>query len=645
MVLWWRLILLFGLFALSQNSFSQPLSLTQQRDLYHQARQAQQQQQWTIARDFTRQLQSYPLYSYLQYFDLENHFDSVSYTDIVTFRHQHQGTPLANQLERRYLFWLAEQQKWAALIRFYPREPSSPSLQCSYYYAHYQTGKTKIAWQGAKKLWLVGKSQPHSCDLLFKAWKQHHHLTQELIWQRLLLAYANYQGGLQNYLQKQLHSQYLAAANQLKLDDATPEKLMQHRYQLSPLRRQTLRLVLMRLTWQQPKLAIAIYQRYQHQLTRHGQVDKPLLTQLIRSAIRYPSALILSWADQQLKSYPEPETVERRLRLALSNQDWGDVGVFLALLTSEQAQDERWQYWQARLAQQQGQDDAARKIWQQLAKRRSYYGFLSAQQLGQEYQFNSESMPETVPDKAEQSLGWQQVRELMYQQDYQAAYQRWQFLLNAQPVAERTQWGMLAMRYNWPALAVTSTIKARAWDMLPLRFPFAYSQEFTSIARRKGLDPLLLVALARQESGFYRYAHSHAGARGLMQITSATARHLMSLRGKRLQDVTQLYSPQMNIDLGSQYLAQLLQQYQGNRFVAIAAYNAGPTRINDWFDRFGALPGDIWIEAIPFNETRHYVQNILSFELIYAYRLGAERELLRPEERMVSPALMMAAKD
>lgn len=633
------LLIIFGW--LSFASWGQ--SLEQQRQLYQQAREAQLNYQWPQARKLMSRLKDYPLYPYLQFYDEVNHFSVHSYADIVRFRHDYQQLPLANQLERRYLFWLAKKRQWALFLKFYPREPSSTSLQCSYYYARYRQGRLQQAWRGAQKLWLSGRSQPDSCNPLFRVWTKAHKRTQKLIWQRLLLAYQSYQGRLQDYLEGLLNGSYLAAAKQLKRDDANPGRLLTHPVKLSSKRRESLKLVLERLTWQRPQLAIAIYRHYQKSLQKQGQDDPQLMRQLIRSAIRYPSAELLPWADKQLRQHPEQVTLERRLRLALSQQNWGDVDRFLPLLSSERAASSRWQYWQGRLAQQQGDDAKAEQIWQQLAKARNYYGFLAAQQLGSHYQFNGVPVPPPASEDYVRQRSWQQVRELMYHHDERNAYQLWQRLLQPHTTLVQLRWGSRALEHNWPALAVASTIKARAWDQLGLRFPNAYADIFEQAGQKQGVDPVLLMSVARQESGFYRFAHSHAGARGLMQLTPSTARHLLAGQRRRLKHLSQLYKPELNIELGSLYLNQLLARFDHNRAVAVAAYNAGPTRVNQWFERFGALPVDIWIESIPFDETRQYVQNILAYELIYATRKGLARELLRPEEQMVNPMLM--AKD
>lgn len=638
-----RLLVLIGVGMLGAVSVlhAQTQTLAEQRQLYQQARDAQIADDWSKARQLTEQLKNYPLYSYLRYYDLLEHLDDANYQQVVQFRKQHAQLPITDKIERRYLFKLAHNQQWHKFLQFFPQEPSTTALRCSYFYAKYRVGQPKIAYQGARRLWLSGHSQPKACDPLFAVFEKAGHLTQSLIWQRYLLAYRARQGRVQHYLYAKLTGKYQQAAIQLKNDIAHSDELLKKSPQLTKLHRQSLRLMLMHLTWKNPAQAVAIYQHYQDHLRVGSRLDRALVTQLIRSVIRYPSDSLLPWADQMLKKTKDPVTIERRIRLALSYQNWAQVQQWLHVLPKSDYQRSQWQYWQARVYSQTHQLSRAQLIFKRLASQRSYYGFLSAQRLGKPYHFSQYPRIKPMTKQALQHPRWLQVRELMTNQEYIQAYRLWGVLLEEHP-KQQLRWGKLAMNYQWPTLAVYSTIEARAWGQLNLRFPFAYHQQFKAQAKRYDLDPLLSLSVARQESAFYRYAHSYAGARGVMQITTHTAKHLLSLQNKRLKSVRDLYQIDTNIELGSMYLARLLKRYDGNRYLAIAAYNAGPSRIHQWFKRFGALPADIWIEVIPFNQTRHYVKNVLSYELIYAHKSGQKRDLLRDSESAVKPTLLLA---
>jgi len=150
-------------------------------------------------------------------------------------------------------------------------------------------------------------------------------------------------------------------------------------------------------------------------------------------------------------------------------------------------------------------------------------------------------------------------------------------------------------------------------------------------SKKTNIESPLLFAIARQESAFASDARSPAGAMGLMQLMPATARQTARQIGVQY-NYWSLIEPEHNIQLGSSYLNQLLQEFDGNRILAAAAYNAGPHRVKQWLKKSDQLPYDIWIEIIPFNETRHYVQNVLAYSVIYGYRLGNLGPMLTEKE-------------
>ena len=145
---------------------------------------------------------------------------------------------------------------------------------------------------------------------------------------------------------------------------------------------------------------------------------------------------------------------------------------------------------------------------------------------------------------------------------------------------------------------------------LPLRHDDVIRQQATE----KGLDPALIAAIIYEESRF-RDQTSHAGARGLMQVTPETARFIARDSGGTAFVEGDLSSPQINIAYGSYFLRYLLEQYDGEVELAVAAYNAGETNVNRWL---GEADGDFEAGDIPFPETRAYVENVLNRREQYA---------------------------
>jgi soluble lytic murein transglycosylase len=154
------------------------------------------------------------------------------------------------------------------------------------------------------------------------------------------------------------------------------------------------------------------------------------------------------------------------------------------------------------------------------------------------------------------------------------------------------------------------------WTLL---YPKTFWDHITPQATRHGLSPYLVLSLIRQESAFNPRALSHAGARGLMQLIPSTARIVARQTWGRRFNLHMLFEPQANIQLGTHYFSHQLQQFDHNPVFALAAYNAGPHRVEEWRQRWPDLPMDEFIEQIPFTETRLYVKLTLRNLLIYEY--------------------------
>ncbi|HYL97858.1 MAG TPA: transglycosylase SLT domain-containing protein [Blastocatellia bacterium] len=173
----------------------------------------------------------------------------------------------------------------------------------------------------------------------------------------------------------------------------------------------------------------------------------------------------------------------------------------------------------------------------------------------------------------------------------------------------------LVLRKAYPDLFSykDSDLPREAWEIF---FPLRYWNTIKEEAGRYGIDPYFAAGLIRQESVFNPNAISHAGARGLMQLMTPTAQLIAKHEGGGRLTSADLYSPQVNIKLGMNYLAQMVGEF-GQPEYAAAAYNAGPGRAKQWAAARGSKDMEDWIESIPFSETRAYVQGVLRNEANY----------------------------
>ncbi|NOQ93726.1 MAG: transglycosylase SLT domain-containing protein, partial [Methylophaga sp.] len=177
----------------------------------------------------------------------------------------------------------------------------------------------------------------------------------------------------------------------------------------------------------------------------------------------------------------------------------------------------------------------------------------------------------------------------------------------------------LTHQCGWHNQTISFLGKAKYWDALDLRFPIVCDTAIRKAGKKNGLNPSWLLGIARQESAFNPSARSHVGATGLMQLMPKTGKLIARLINQPLKSTSELLNPDRNIQLGSAYLRRMYDKNQRNPVLATASYNAGPHRIKRWLPTHD-LAADIWIENIPYTETRRYTQSVLSYATIFDYQ-------------------------
>jgi soluble lytic murein transglycosylase len=156
-----------------------------------------------------------------------------------------------------------------------------------------------------------------------------------------------------------------------------------------------------------------------------------------------------------------------------------------------------------------------------------------------------------------------------------------------------------------------------------LAWPTAFDRAVERAARASGVEPGLVFAIMREESGYQPDALSVVGARGLTQIMPDTGRRLASDLGAASFDPRELFVPERNLELGAFYLSQLLQRFDGRASAAIASYNAGPEAVARWLAAGAGSEDDEWVEGIPYDQTRSYVKRVLRSLHVYRTLYGS----------------------
>ena len=581
-------------------------------------------------------LKSYPLYPYLAYTDHIYRISEVSEASINAFRDQYRDTPLASQLLKNWLYSLAQRGEWKTFLANYSDAGKTDENACYHAYALYKNDKITEAITLAGDLWLVDYSQPDACDSIFRVWRDAGNLTSDLAWQRFTTAINSGESKLASYLVRFLSKNDKVLANNFKLVHRRPKNVAQmNRFARTDEKTRSVILHgIRRLSRNDPLRALEVLEKYQ---LSHEFSPSNLKVTYHYLAIRLAKD---PDAKHALDRIPIDLTenqalIEAQLLGALKRLDWSYALIYLNLLDEEAKQTNRWQYWKARLLMSSNDTmdrHLALQTYQYLAELRSYYGFMAADFLNRGYNFEDE--PVTVSGDEvlalEATPGIQRALELFAINERTRARREWRFTTLGFSPRELQIAALVAQKWGWWKQAIQAMIVARAWDDLDIRFPLAFHDSFIEGARTADIPVDWSLAIARQESSFMPDAHSSSGAVGIMQLMPATARATARAEGLPAPSRLELINPYTNIRIGTAYLGQMLRRFGQNRILASAAYNAGPSRVEKWIDE--RLPLDVWVETIPFKETRSYVINVLIFSAIYNRRLNLQSPLFSEQD-------------
>jgi soluble lytic murein transglycosylase len=592
---------------------------------------------WTEYEQLRPSLDDYPLAIYLDYFHLSRQPAQVRPVDARRFISLSDDSPLPNRFLSVYLHQAGRDRRWQDFLAVKPDEPNSIELKCYYFRAKLAQGDQLAAWEGAERLWVHGESRPKVCDPLFDAWLKADQLNDEAVWARLLKAFDARERSLMRYVAKKSSPALKPWADKLLAVYAGPEKM--RRQSLPPGEPYSADIAthgLVYLARYSPERALDYWESYRAELVFSDEQVKAVEYAIALRSLFAKTDSHRRWLHSALAELSDDKLVKLRLRWALSENDWVALEETLPLLSAESVEESVWRYWRAMLLEQQGDAEAAKAMLVALAGERGYYSFLAADRLGQPYAFNHQPLvfesEATAPLR--QLPAVRRIGELHFHEEEKLAHSEWfKILQDTEDSGRHQQLAQLASDEGWHRMAIDAANRAKAWDALDLRFPLLYQDTFERHASDRQVPSTELMAIARRESAFFPQARSPVGARGLMQIMPATGKQVASSLGRKHRN-SDLYEVDHNVLLGSAYYRQLLDRFGGNRVFALTAYNAGPHRVERWRNKAGEeVPVEVWIETIPYRETRNYVKAVLSYNVVFQYMMGDTLSLLTPEER------------
>ena len=580
-------------------------------------------------------LERYVLWPDLRATWLRANLKSAPAAEIDAFMQQYGTLRPARELRYKQAMMLARDGDLSGFRKIYEQFYQGQDiarLDCLALQAEIDAGRHARVNQRAIDLWLVGTSQVSECDPVFAYLDRNKLLGPVEYRKRFALAIEAREFRLARWLAKKIDQPHVDEATLWVQAQSDPEGFLRRHNPAvnSPGYRQQLAYAAERLTYRDPEIASrlwgAVEQRYgfSEELTLRTQRHIALWTARDNLPAGYALLEALPPAAQ------DEEVMRWRARSSLRDTRWQQLLVDIAAMTPAERDTEEWQYWRAVALQRTGQVAAAESAFTALSQERSYYGFLAADEIGGAYALDNSQLAadEAALAAVATRPGIVRARELFLVGLDGRGRSEWDAAVRVLDDAETLQAAILADRWGWHSRAISTAASLGQYDDLAIRYPLPWKQQFQSFASAAKISPTWAYGIARSESLFMRDVRSSAGAVGLMQLMPATGRQVAREIRLPYSGLATLTDPASNIRLGTSYLGQMAARYSGNQVLATAAYNAGPHRVDRWLPQQGSEDARVWIENIPFNETRKYVKRVMSAQAIFQWRMtGKVRRL------------------
>lgn len=532
-------------------------------------------------------------------------------------------TPLTKKLREKWLYQLAYNKDWTTFTQYY-QGSTDTNLQCYALTALYSQGKIQEVKQGLPPLWLNGGSQPKACDNLFTTLLKTNEINENMLQQRIVLALENNNLSLARYLLKQHKPARIKDADLLTSIYQNPKSITQlepgslhGEFYLYGLKLIVPRNIDAAIHLAETPLAKKIMNHAQHQ--------NFLATIALYKAMRnQPDAE--RWFNQVNSSFYNETLLEWEIRYALIHHNWQKV-IYL-VEQSKNKEEPCCQYWLARALDETGQKTKAEELYLKLSEKRNYYGFLASLKLKKHLSFENEP----ISDNPQKLLPYKQITDQIQtfyvtHQTLEASRLLNDFVSELPKNDKSALASWVANHLHWYGKSIYLGNADDLNNQLALRFPLAHWTAVQENSKTYQIPKELIYAVIRQESSFNDDIMSGAGANGLMQLMPGTAAAIAKRANIQYFDKKQLFLPHKNISIGTAYLQQLSKQFHQHPVLMMAAYNAGPRQVNYWLKNHEPKEIDIWIETLPWRETRNYLKNIISFYAVYQYRTHEKMSL------------------
>ncbi len=567
--------------------------------------------------------QDHLLAPYIQFWRMKS--NSAANAEQQAFILQYADSPLSNRLRadlaRQYgrdADWPAFSAAYAAVVK------PDQELRCYELRARQVQGDAQADAAGIA-LWRTARDLPSSCDPIFSQLAERGLLTLEDRLARLRLALDDGNLRLARELEARLPDDARMTADALSAAQHNPRELIAA---AAPQRgqREAALYALSLIAKNSPEEAAQVWEQHQEKYSEAEQ--RYGWGQIGLQAARRHDTRALGWFLRGAAVSEAQATW--KARAALRAGKWVEVYRSIEAMPEATQNDAVWRYWKARALKALNATYPANVLFAKLSREIHYYGLLAEEELPTKLEARPADYKVTPDDMkaAEGRSGLQRALLLRKLGDDGNAQAEWEWALRDLDDRALLAAAELARRNNWNDRAIITAEKTRDVHDFDLRYIAPYRDLASDFAQENGLDEAWVYGLMRQESRFIDYARSGVGAQGLMQIMPATAKWISRQLGLGKNAHNNVGKPETNIRFGTYYLKHIFDSLSQSPVLATAGYNAGPGRARKWQAEV-PLEGAIYVENIPFLETREYVKKVLANAMFYRSRFGGVSQSMK----------------
>lgn len=565
-------------------------------------------------------LKKYILNHYLDYALIVGSMSKLPEKEIESFIQKNPDSFLGPRLKKKYIDALGKQKKWKQYLKHH-KGLDNGKRQCWYLQARIATGQTQNLAPLVELMWLKGISAPKACDTVFTWWKKNGFETDELIKKRFRLSFEANNKALAKVLKSKLASPPKWVSYALDLLNAPIETLKKtDNWPTTPITREFIEKTTARMARKRPSELYQIWPDIKTHFKITGDTANHIERDMALFAATDYEPFSIQAMEQLPKSMKDGQIRAWIVRFHLYQKNWPEVVNSLKQMGNTQLKKDRWQYWLGRAYAKTGQLAKAREIFLKLQKKSNYYGFLAADHMRMEYNICQKSSPPV--NNYQYPLAIQRAIELHHAGLLYMARKEWNSAYGSLTRVQKLALAEEVKKQGWYGKMIRIMADLGEWKNYHMRYPIAHESDIKNHTKNYTVMPQWVMAIIKQESAWIKDAVSHADAHGLMQIIPPTAERLSQQLGLKYENTRQLHEADFNLRLGIHYQNNLFKRFDHPLLVA-AAYNAGERKSVDWSSQFPTSP-DIWLETIPYRETRDYITKILMNVTIYDWLMNQQ---------------------